>query len=193
MALSCFLRGASIKLRVSSLQSFKRSSTFLPCSSVVGSSQFHTLISQPLPCSMKAMAAQNSPFITQSHPGMLQQNIKQFSPSPKNMASQGHDHSRLWTIERAVALGLLGLVPTAFLFPSPILDNILAIVVVMHNHWGWEAVMVDYIRPIIFGPVIPKIAIASIYVLSIATLAGLMFFINGDVGLVNAIKMLWKL
>jgi succinate dehydrogenase (ubiquinone) membrane anchor subunit len=51
----------------------------------------------------------------------------------------------------------------------------------------------DYVRPILFGNVIPKIALGAVYVLSIATLAGLFFFITNDVGIVAAIKQLWQL
>jgi succinate dehydrogenase (ubiquinone) membrane anchor subunit len=58
---------------------------------------------------------------------------------------------------------------------------------------GIEAIVIDYVRPIIFGPVIPKIGVALVYILSIATLAGLLNFIFNDVGLANGIRLLWKL
>lgn len=58
---------------------------------------------------------------------------------------------------------------------------------------GIEAVVIDYVRPIIFGNTIPKIAVGLMYVLSIATLAGLMNFIFNDVGIANGIQLLWKL
>jgi hypothetical protein len=58
---------------------------------------------------------------------------------------------------------------------------------------GIEAVVVDYVRPITFGNVIPKIALGALYLLSIVTLAGLLFFITNDVGIVLAIKQFWKL
>jgi succinate dehydrogenase (ubiquinone) membrane anchor subunit len=51
----------------------------------------------------------------------------------------------------------------------------------------------DYVRPVLFGNVIPKIALGAVYVLSITTLAGLFFFITNDVGIVVAIKQLWQL
>jgi succinate dehydrogenase (ubiquinone) membrane anchor subunit len=51
----------------------------------------------------------------------------------------------------------------------------------------------DYVRPTIFGNIIPKIALGAVYLLSIATLAGLLFFITNDVGIVLAIKQFWKL
>ncbi|GFG29171.1 hypothetical protein Cfor_04993 [Coptotermes formosanus] len=58
---------------------------------------------------------------------------------------------------------------------------------------GIEAVVIDYVRPIIFGNVISKLAVGAVYVLSITTLAGLFFFITNDVGIVVAIKQLWQL
>jgi len=58
---------------------------------------------------------------------------------------------------------------------------------------GIEAALVDYIRPVIFGPVIPKLAIAALYGISVLSLGGLIYFSYSDVGLVNAVKMFWKL
>ena len=55
--------------------------------------------------------------------------------------------------------------------------------------------MVDYVRPSLFGgsTVIPNIAQGLVWALSIFTLGGLYYFNYTDVGLVNAIKMLWTL
>jgi succinate dehydrogenase (ubiquinone) membrane anchor subunit len=58
---------------------------------------------------------------------------------------------------------------------------------------GIEAVVIDYVRPIVFGSVISKLALGAVYLLSIVTLAGLLFFITNDVGIVLAIKQFWKL
>ncbi|PNF22807.1 Succinate dehydrogenase [ubiquinone] cytochrome b small subunit, mitochondrial [Cryptotermes secundus] len=109
------------------------------------------------------------------------------------MASQGHDHTKLWAAEKVLSVSLLGIVPLAFLIPSQFMDYLLAVTVVMHNHWGIEAIVMDYVRPVIFGNVIPKIALGAVYLLSIVTLAGLLFFITNDVGIVLAIKQFWKL
>jgi succinate dehydrogenase (ubiquinone) membrane anchor subunit len=49
--------------------------------------------------------------------------------------SAGHDHVKLWTAERALSLGLLGMIPAAFVAPNPALDYALAIAIVMHSHW----------------------------------------------------------
>lgn len=61
------------------------------------------------------------------------------------------------------------------------------------SYRGLEAVAVDYVRASIFGPLIPKIAIGLVYLLSIATLGGLFYIISHDVGLANGIKQLWAI
>jgi succinate dehydrogenase (ubiquinone) membrane anchor subunit len=65
----------------------------------------------------------------------MAQNVKQFSLSAKQMAGQGHDHTKLWTAEKALSAGLLGIIPAAFLVPSQFMDYLLAVAIVMHNHW----------------------------------------------------------
>lgn len=58
---------------------------------------------------------------------------------------------------------------------------------------GLEAIVVDYIRPILFGELAPKIGLGLLYLFSIVTLAGLMNLIYNDSGLANAFLQLWKL
>jgi succinate dehydrogenase (ubiquinone) membrane anchor subunit len=60
---------------------------------------------------------------------------KSFSISPRREMSAGHDHTKLWTAERFLSLGLLGVIPAAFMVPSPALDYALALAIVMHSHW----------------------------------------------------------
>ncbi|KAJ8924299.1 hypothetical protein NQ315_007092 [Exocentrus adspersus] len=93
------------------------------------------------------------------------------------------DHSKLWPIEKAVSIALLGLVPASIITPNPILDNLLAVAVVAHFHWGLEACVIDYIRPIIFGPVIPKLALGLLYLVSAATLGGLLYYNHNCIGI----------
>jgi len=111
---------------------------------------------------------------------------------PKRFSSDG-DHVKLWTAEKVVSAGLVGIFPLAFIVPNPILDALLAFAVTIHSHWGIEAIVVDYVRPVLFGETIPKIGIALVYALSALTLGGLLYFIYTDVGIVNAVKLLWKL
>lgn len=51
------------------------------------------------------------------------------------MSGAGGSHTALWTIERAVSLALLGVVPVAFLVPSQTMDALLAVSLVLHSHW----------------------------------------------------------
>ena len=62
-----------------------------------------------------------------------------------------------------------------------------------YKNTGIEAIVVDYIRPKLFGgsTVIPNICVALVWALSAVTLGGLFYFNYTDVGIVNAIKMLW--
>lgn len=119
------------------LQSLARGH-LLKCSTTAGSSQFyHTCTLQPLLCPPEKMAKQTdlcvTPLLSQS--GIILQNAKHFSLSAKQMAAHGHDHTKLWTAEKVLSISLLGIVPTAFLIPSQFMDYLLAISVVMHNHW----------------------------------------------------------
>lgn len=45
------------------------------------------------------------------------------------------DHTKLWTIERALSLALVPLVPAAFFFPSAPMDYLLAFSFTLHAHW----------------------------------------------------------
>ncbi|XP_026273821.1 succinate dehydrogenase [ubiquinone] cytochrome b small subunit, mitochondrial [Frankliniella occidentalis] len=133
------------------------------------------------------------PGFSRLQPGRINQ-VQFFSLSPKSYsAGAGHNHSKLWTIERALSAVLILVVPAALAAPSKALDTVLAVTLVMHSHWGVEAAVVDYVRPIIFGNAFPKVALGGVYVLSIVTLAGLLQIIYTDIGLANTVKKIWSL
>lgn len=111
----------------------------------------------------------------------------------QNQAHSQHKHDKLWKAERYLSVGLLGVLPAAVLFPHPIMDHAVALSLVVHIHWGFEGIVVDYIRPSIFGPTIPKISIALLYVLSSLALGGLFVFNHTDVGITHATRMLANL
>lgn len=104
-----------------------------------------------------------------------------------------HDHSRIWSAEKVLAAGLLGLFPAAFFFPNPAFDHALALVITAHIHWGIEAIVIDYIRPSVVGATLSRAAMVGVYFLTAFTLGGLFYFNYSDVGLIQAVKMLWKL
>lgn len=49
--------------------------------------------------------------------------------------SMSADHTKLWTIEKAVSLGLIALVPAAVAYPNVVFDNLAAVATVTHFHW----------------------------------------------------------
>lgn len=104
-----------------------------------------------------------------------------------------HKHDKLWKAERYLSLALLGVLPAAWVIPHPLMDYAVATSLVVHVHWGLEAIVVDYIRPSIFGPVLPKVSVALLYVLSILAAGGLFIFNWTDVGTTQAIRMLAKI
>lgn len=73
------------------------------------------------------------------------------------------------------------------------MDYAVATSLVVHIHWGIEAIVVDYVRPSIFGPTIPKISVGLVYLLSSLALGGLFLFNYTDVGLTQATRMLAKM
>ncbi|CAD7084273.1 unnamed protein product [Hermetia illucens] len=107
--------------------------------------------------------------------------------------SSGGSHSGLWTAERALSVGLIGVIPAALAFPSQGLDALMAVSIVMHQHWGLDAVVVDYVRPAVVGNVLPKVARGGLFLLSAATLGGLLYFSYNDVGLSKSIRKLWAI
>jgi len=101
----------------------------------------------------------------------------------------------MWSAERVVSAAQVPAVILPFIFTTPITDAVFCTLAVLHSHWGIEAIVVDYIRPVLFGgsTTIPNICVALVWVLSAFTLGGLYYFAYTDVGIVNALKMLWRL
>uniref|UniRef100_A0A6G1SHB1 Succinate dehydrogenase [ubiquinone] cytochrome b small subunit n=1 Tax=Aceria tosichella TaxID=561515 RepID=A0A6G1SHB1_9ACAR len=127
-----------------------------------------------------ARALYTSRILTNSH---------QESPNLHPM----HSHDKLWKAERYLSWALLGVLPAAWVIPHPLMDYAVATSLVVHVHWGVEAIVTDYIRPAIFGPFIPKVSIALVYVLSVLAASGLFIFNWTDVGLTQAFKMIARI
>lgn len=58
---------------------------------------------------------------------------------------------------------------------------------------GLEACVTDYVRPILFGNTIPKVAHIALIALSVLTLAGLLCFNMNDIGISRAIRRFWSI
>jgi len=105
------------------------------------------------------------------------------------------DHVKMWTAERLVSIAQIPICIVPFMWTNPINDAIFCTLAILHSHWGIEAIVVDYIRPSLFGgsTVIPNICVSLVWALSAFTLGALYYFNYTDVGIINAIKMLWRL
>ncbi|KOB64692.1 putative succinate dehydrogenase, partial [Operophtera brumata] len=92
-------------------------------------------------------------------------------------AEKAHDHSKLWVIERVVSAALVPLIPAALLIP---------------NKLGLQACVVEYVRVLLFGPMLPKIAMGVVYGLTTILMGGLYYLIFNDIGLARAFWKIWK-
>ncbi len=101
------------------------------------------------PC-LAALSKKNSVFYENDVVPVSLQNshisVKNFTVGPKALAEiasckSADDHTKLWTIERGLALALVPLVPAAFMFPSAPMDYLLAISFTLHAHWYWKEII----------------------------------------------------
>lgn len=99
----------------------------------------------------------------------------------------------MWQAERILSIGMLGIVPIALIAPSAPADYLLAVSLVMHSHWGLEAIVTDYIRESVFGNVLPKAAHGLLLLFSAATLAGLCLMAYNGQGLGSSVRKIWAL
>jgi succinate dehydrogenase (ubiquinone) membrane anchor subunit len=99
----------------------------------------------------------------------------------------------LWQAERVLSVGLLGLVPAALLVPTQATDYLVSLAIVMHFHWGLEAIVTDYVREALFGKVLPKATHAALLVFSAATLAGLFMMAYNDQGISKTVRKIWAI
>jgi len=123
---------------------------------------------------------------------------KDLSTTPRLDGKGGMLASVHWTMERVMAVVNLAVIPVAFALSHPFTDSLLALVTVIHTHWGLESIATDYLcRPLIMNkpisPIVGKVGIALVYLLSILTLAACIHFNYNDVGLTKAIKMFWAI
>ncbi|KAG6441985.1 hypothetical protein O3G_MSEX002103 [Manduca sexta] len=114
------------------------------------------------------------------------------SSAVRMSAEKGHDHSKLWVVERAVSAALIPLIPIALLIPNKLFDSLMAILITAHSFWGLEAMVVEYVRVLLFGPMIPKVAMGVVYTVTATTLGGLFYLIFNDIGMARGFWRIWR-
>ncbi|XP_048186472.1 succinate dehydrogenase [ubiquinone] cytochrome b small subunit, mitochondrial-like [Perognathus longimembris pacificus] len=75
--------------------------------------------------------------------------------------------SLYWTGRGFLAVGLLGLFPTAYLKPCTAVDCCLAAALTLHSYWGLGQVFTDYVH----GDTLPKVARAALVLFSSVSFA----------------------
>ena len=63
----------------------------------------------------------------------------------------------------------------------------------IYAYRGLEAIITDYARPSVVGPVLPKILHLSLFIISAVTLCGLFVLINNGPGVSRAVKDAWAI
>ncbi|XP_076249813.1 succinate dehydrogenase, subunit D [Calliopsis andreniformis] len=112
--------------------------------------------------------------------------------SNRNSTTTTGDHVRVWVMEKVVSLALPCVLPVAFTAQNQLLDGLLSVLVVMHTHWGLEAIITDYARPSVVGNILPKMLHLTLLLLSATTLAGLFLLIHDGPGVTKAVINLWR-
>uniref|UniRef100_A0A182K2H4 Succinate dehydrogenase [ubiquinone] cytochrome b small subunit n=1 Tax=Anopheles christyi TaxID=43041 RepID=A0A182K2H4_9DIPT len=130
-----------------------------------------------------------SPVARKAQP-LISTTVRNFAVSPVRCSSGG-SHVTLWNAERALSVALLGVIPVGLMFPSQVGDTLIAVSIVMHQHWGLEAIVTDYVRPILFGTTVPKLAHGLLLIVSAATLGGLFYFNYNDIGIAGFVRKIW--
>jgi succinate dehydrogenase (ubiquinone) membrane anchor subunit len=129
-----------------------------------------------------------------SKPAMARQ-LPQLTFATSSVRASSGDHVKMWSAERVVSMAQVPACILPFIVTTPMTDAMFCTLAVLHSHWGIEAIVVDYIRPSLFNgsTVIPNICVGLVWALSAVTLGALLYFNYTDVGIINAIKMLWRL
>jgi succinate dehydrogenase (ubiquinone) membrane anchor subunit len=112
---------------------------------------------------------------------------RQQHQGPLNSCATGAETH--WTAERLVSIALLAFVPASLLLETSAADYLLTATLVIHSHWGLQAILTDYVH----GKTLPKIAHAGLYLISTLVFAGLCYFNYNDIGISKAVKKLWAL
>ncbi|KAH9999110.1 mitochondrial inner membrane protein [Russula vinacea] len=101
-----------------------------------------------------------------------------FPPSKK---SHGSHH---WTFERLLSAGLVPLTAAAFVTsgsPTPLLDGLLGISLIVHSHMGFDSILVDYVHKRKF-PTLGPLLTWTLRLTSLAVGVGVYQFNTNDIG-----------
>lgn len=96
-----------------------------------------------------------------------------------------------WTYERALSVASLGLVSGAFAFyPNKLVDFALGLVLPLHSHLGFSAIITDYLPKRKF-PVVYPVAMGALYGMTAITMYGLYALNTEGPGLCEFVANVW--
>ncbi|KAH8899262.1 CybS-domain-containing protein [Thozetella sp. PMI_491] len=152
-----------------------------------------TLLSKPLVNN----AVRTTAFHTTSRrnllpapPQSIQGTVNDPQPLPPSHPSHGSYH---WTFERLIAAGLIPLTVAPFAAGSlnPTVDAILAATILIHSHFGFQSIIIDYIPKSRYNGA-HRLFMWGLNAATALVGLGLYEFETNDVGLTEAIKRIWK-
>merc|ERR1719319_2102338 len=91
-------------------------------------------------------------------------------------------------MEKGVSALLVPGIIVPFLYTTPITDGIFCAMMTLHSYWHTEAMVVDYIRPKLFGgnTFIPNLCRALCFALHAFILGALFYYNYTDIGIINS-------
>jgi succinate dehydrogenase (ubiquinone) membrane anchor subunit len=96
-----------------------------------------------------------------------------------------------WIYERALSVASLALIGGAVVAPSKGIDLALGVVLPLHSHIGFGAIITDYLPHRKF-PRTYQLARGLLYAGTAGTLYGLYLYNTKDMGITEGVRSLWK-
>lgn len=115
---------------------------------------------------------------------------------PKTLAQSGEPKSKVhgsyhWDLERALSVATLPLmVAPYFIGSNPYVDLGLGVVIPLHTHIGFDAIIQDYL-PARRNPVLSRVSSYTLYAATGLCLYGCYQFNTNDIGITEFVKRLW--
>ncbi|KAI8917645.1 hypothetical protein PhCBS80983_g05508 [Powellomyces hirtus] len=112
-------------------------------------------------------------------------------PAAETMHKSKMHGSYHWDLERALSIVSIPLLVTPFFIGShPMVDLGLGVVIPLHSHIGFDAIIQDYL-PVRRNPILGRVASYSLYAATGLCLYGCYQFNTNDVGITEFVKRLW--
>ncbi|RKP34086.1 CybS-domain-containing protein [Dimargaris cristalligena] len=106
---------------------------------------------------------------------------------PNHMEGSYH-----WDFERALSIALVPIISAQAIYGAhPITDLLVGVVLPLHCHVGWDAMVTDYVHKRKY-PKLSPLCSWSLRVFTVLTLVGCYQFNTNDIGLTELIKRTWK-